>query len=386
MKIYSDRDFLADELFVMWRLSPTEELDGYWAGFLRENPESRLALEAAIRKFSGVRLNERKLSGKAKQDLFARIMRSSVRVVRRRRMISYSAAAACFAVLIVTAFMLKKTDKEIPAVAQESVIGTIIPQDIRLITGDSVELIDNNASISLSGEGCASIAEQGTETVQQIDISGSEWTTLIVPEGRLADILLPDGTKVWLNADSEVCFPTVFPQTERGITVKGEAYLEVAHEAARPFIVSAGEFSVRVLGTRFNISAYEEDDDMSVVLAEGSVEVAFGNKDIQLEPGEKLAFDDDGDVILSRVDVNEYISWKDGYLTLRGATVNEILSKIGRRYDIKFSYADSDIMDRTCTGKLLLSDDADDVLDIVCAISGTVYERAGDTVYISDRQ
>ncbi|AEM71712.1 anti-FecI sigma factor, FecR [Allomuricauda ruestringensis DSM 13258] len=166
------------------------------------------------------------------------------------------------------------------------------------------------------------------------------YNTLLVPNGKTFQIELSDGTRVQLNAGSSLKYPVNFLEEGlRKVFLTGNAYFDVAKNTANPFVVSVDELDVKVLGTEFNISAYEEDENIDVVLVEGAVNMAGKNQSqalVELVPGQKGSFDPNSkDVLVEEVDTSLYTSWRQGSLVYRELAFNKILKKLERHYNIE---------------------------------------------------
>jgi transmembrane sensor len=159
------------------------------------------------------------------------------------------------------------------------------------------------------------------------------------PKGGEYHVILPDGTLVWLNSASSLSFPTKFSGSNRNVTLKGEAYFEVAHNKNAPFHVHAKGSRVDVLGTHFNISAYDDDADFITTLLEGSVSVSKNNRKSLLVPGQQSVVMDGSDNIAVRtVNVEDVMAWHNGYFRFNDEDIKSILKKISRWYDVEVEY------------------------------------------------
>lgn len=208
-----------------------------------------------------------------------------------------------------------------------------------------------------------------------------EMQHISVPVGEKMTIMLSDGTKIVANSRTELTYPRSFQGADhREVAMKGEAYLEVAHDAEHPFIVNSGKFKVRVLGTRFNISNYD-DCDASVVLAQGSVELTTTNKDkVLMKPSEKVDIKDGSFVAKTHVDVLDYTSWMNGILRLNGESVRDIAKILSQHYGVKI------VCDKTGStplyGKLVLQDSVTEVLKTINSMVEAKTVRRGDEIHI----
>ena len=203
------------------------------------------------------------------------------------------------------------------------------------------------------------------------------WHTLTVPRGiKSVQLTLADGTLVWLNTASSLKYPTAFTGNERTIALTGEAYFDVKHNAGRPFTVRTKDLTVNVLGTGFNVSAYEDDEFSNVVLVKGSVALnangAVGTPATKLTPGNMASFQiGAGRIAVTTVKTDEYVSWKDGYLIFRQAPLVQIVKRISRYYNVNINTSDLVHSDETFSGRLDLQNNIEDIMNLVCL--GTSY-------------
>lgn len=165
-----------------------------------------------------------------------------------------------------------------------------------------------------------------------------EFNQLIIPKGTFYHLVLSDGTKVWLNADSKIRYPISFGQDRREVSLRGEGYFEVAKDSTRPFIVSTDKMDVKVLGTTFDVNTYEDEGKSFVVLVEGLVEVSAGKGESRIIiPGymaEVDMHDVQAKIHVSKCDTEHYIAWKSGNFSFRNASLTEILKRVSRYYDV----------------------------------------------------
>ncbi len=159
------------------------------------------------------------------------------------------------------------------------------------------------------------------------------------PKGRQFALMLPDGTKVWLNSESSITYPTAFRGKERSIKLKGEAYFEVAADPHHPFIVQVDyQTSIEVLGTNFNIKAYRNDANMEATLVNGAVRVTHRREQTILKPGQQAQMTTSGMTVLPDADIERVIAWKDGLFNFEGITLLDAMHQIERWYNIKVQY------------------------------------------------
>lgn len=165
------------------------------------------------------------------------------------------------------------------------------------------------------------------------------YNTMRTPRGGQYQLSLPDGTKVWLNAASSITYPVAFTGKERAVTITGEAYFEVTHNAAMPFRVVANEVKVEVLGTSFNISAYDDEAVTSTTLLKGSVKIGHTGQQALLQPGQQAqANATRGLQIVSNVNTEAVTAWKNGYFSFQHSDLPAIMRQLSRWYDVSVEY------------------------------------------------
>ncbi|MFL5746636.1 MAG: FecR family protein [Niastella sp.] len=211
-------------------------------------------------------------------------------------------------------------------------------------TANGVLLKQGSTQLVKSADGQIHYYQQRTGTSEPVN------NTLFNPRGsRIINIELADGTKVWLNAGSSLSYPVYFTGNERKVTITGEAYFEVAHNAQKPFIVNVNnKEEVTVLGTHFNINAYEDENAIQTTLLQGSVKVAIGNrqsaigneKSVVLKPGEQAILSQSSQksqtIPVQTVETDEVIAWKNGRFVFGDkADAATIMRQVARWYDLE---------------------------------------------------
>lgn len=184
---------------------------------------------------------------------------------------------------------------------------------------------------------------QLTYTANTAAAAGSmAYNTLATPRARQYRLTLPDGTKIWLNASSSIRYPIAFTGKERRVTITGEVYMEVAKDAGRPFIVTTRHSDITVLGTHFNIMAYEDEPAVNTTLLEGSVKISIPGKQTAtiIKPGEQASVGNEGDDIkVKKVNAANIAAWINGFLSLKDCSVQEFMNQLSRWYDVDIEYA-----------------------------------------------
>lgn len=209
------------------------------------------------------------------------------------------------------------------------------------------------------------------------------YNTLETPKGGQYKLVLADGTKVWLNASSSIRFPVAFNGDTRDVAITGEAYFEVAKDKTKPFTVTAKDAAVKVLGTHFNIMAYDDEKSMITTLVEGSVSVSKGPLQSMLKPGRQIKVKDEGVLRSGIADMEEVLAWKNGWFQFNSWDIQRIMRQIARWYDVEVVY-EGKIPTGHYTGAVSRSNDINEALHVMQAdgvgfrIEGhkiTVYEN-----------
>lgn len=267
----------------------------------------------------------------------------------RRKWLPWVAAA--FIILAAGTYLLQKPEKQERTTA-------VLPLPP---AGNKALLTLGNGTVVDLGAGTdGAIAEQSGTTVNKqqalLIYDGSAQPAinkLSVPRGGKYRLILPDGTKVWLNAASELQFPTAFPGAERVVELDGEGYFEVAADADQPFIVKTAGLRVEVLGTHFNVKAYHDESATNTALLEGSVKIVTANGSSSLlKPGDLAKVATDNNIsITQNADMGQAVAWKEGFFAFRDADIAVILREISRWYDVDINYEGA-VTRRHFTGKV----------------------------------
>lgn len=388
--IKSYTDFLENEDFIRWTLSGDEVLANYWNDFLIQYPECKKDFQLAIVHATKIRLNHVTLSGTEKQQLQDRI-HTSVRLARSKRKMRrliYYGAAACVSLFLGTTYWFYSTvqPEQLPETSQSAIIvgQALHSEDISLISGSKTTSFDQDVNLQVEKDGSATVMQANSKE-KKVEISTNTLNKLVVPYGKRSKIILSDGTIIWLNSGSVLEFPAHFIGNTREVHLKGEMYAEVEKDHTKPFIVHTSDFNVRVYGTRFNVSAYETDDcPSSCVLVQGSVGIQSKQKpEIRMQHNDMVIYQNH-QFVKKQVDVSHYTSWKDGYLEFDDTSIIEVLDKIGRYYNLSFDFGNQPLLlQRTCSGKIYLSENLDTVLATISLLSSAEYRKENQTIFIT---
>lgn len=278
--------------------------------------------------------------------------------VKRLQFIRWTSAAAAVLVVglsVLTYFNTPKNNYQ--TIEASSIAPGTSHAELVLSTGEVVNLEVNNQNTINEGhvsvtntKGVLEYKEENINTALEVKTN-----TLKVPRGGEYQIVLADGTKVWLNSETQLTYTVPFTGNERRVQLKGEAYFDVAPNKNLPFIVTTKNQNLKVLGTEFNVTAYDEDSHITSTLVEGKVQVTntISNKELFLEPNQQAQITIDGTQISKKqVDVYPYIAWKEGRFVFENVPLKDFLSKISRWYDVEVIYESDTLKNLTYTGNL----------------------------------
>jgi hypothetical protein len=369
---YKADDLLNDDYFIHSVRHPTPESEAFWENQKVEEKEADWAkfiiesMQVKSVAFSDEEMNV--LWKNIQTENEQRRLNKSLKI--RQIAIFLSMAASFLLVLSIGYSWLYKgignsSEKRIDMAAMS--VPQTNSQDIQLILSDErqMSIEGENAEIEYDKQGMVSINTNNhlLADKNKLDETAKQtFNQLIVPHGKRSKLTLSDGSEMWLNAGTRVVYPTVFESDNRTIFVDGEIYLSVVPDKSRPFVVQTNYMNVNVLGTSFNVSAYKEDRNFSVVLVTGSVVAKkAGQTDYKIVPGERLALDEQS-VRINKVNTYDYTSWKDGLLNFKSETMQTIAKRLSRYYG-KAIVCDDKVATLKCSGKLDLMDDLTDVLN-----------------------
>lgn len=211
------------------------------------------------------------------------------------------------------------------------------------------------------------------------------YNTLVVPYGNRAKLILPDSSKVWVNAGSKLVYPVHFSEKERQVYLEGEAYFSVRHDPA-PFYVQTSDMQIRVMGTEFNVSAYTDDEKSRVLLVSGSIELTANKKAVRNKLKKRLIPNEiaEYDPAEKQLKVNmmkkagDDVTWLNDYITFENTPLKEVLKKLERYYKVEILLEDPELGMETFSGPLDLQQDIHEIMELIKAMTSLNYEQTGE--------
>lgn len=311
--------------------------------------------------------------------LFDRVMAIAARVQKRRkitaRIISGSAVASC----IILAAMLYPRQRVVEPIESAMTEGYIYLTDNQ---GGIVNL-EEQLSIGSSARGLTVDLKQEDISTNVSPVAETRILTITVPKKKDLNIILPDGSKVWLNSGSEISFPEYFDRNVREVLLDGEAYFDVTGDPSKPFIVKAGSLTTRVYGTQFFLTSYRGDNYHRVSLIEGSLGVAVGDGEdrLVLKPGEGIQYDRDNDLCcLFKVNASEISAVLSGLLVFDKEPLAWIVRSLERWYGVSFIFEDPQMAEMKFYIRIDKYENIRNVLDHLKATHRIDYRFDGSTV------
>lgn len=292
-----------------------------------------------------------------------------------RRWYWWRYAAAAILVLVGLGALYKFNTESItqPKIASTELVNDVEPGGNRAtltLADGSTILLDSASNGVLATQAGARISKnsdgQLTYDAQNNGAAAdpNQVNMLSTPKGGQYQITLPDGSKVWLNSSSSIRFPASFADNERSVAITGEVYFEVKKDKRRPFRVHFQDNEIEVLGTSFNVMAYQDEPSSRTTLIEGSVSLTNSNNRKKLTPGEQAAINGNGNIKTTQVDVDEVIAWKKGLFYFRDESIEQVMKKASRWYDIQVEYQGS-IPLRQFTGKVSMDVNISELLNML---------------------
>ncbi len=319
---------------------------------------------------------------------------------KRKTYLAVAAAVAFLALLSTGAYYLLFSNSQAKELVKQDkqvqkVIAPIIPGGNKAIL-----TLADGSTVVLDSTDNGTISEQGNIKVKKLkngvlayEINGKFITendelfynTISTPRGGQYQVTLSDGTNVWLNAASSIRFPVVFVGKERKVEITGEAYMEVAKNKEKPFKVKAGSSEIEVLGTHFNVNAYDDEASIKTTLLEGAVKISAGenNQAIKyLKPGQQSSVNKNGNVaVMNNADIEEAVAWKNGLFIFKSTDVKTIMRQISRWYNVDVEYKGN--VNLHFTGQLTRNEDVKEVFEKIALTDEVHFKIDGRRIIVS---
>jgi transmembrane sensor len=392
MKIISK--YLEDKRFIQWVFHPDDELEEWWKSQEKDSPAERENIQLARRILQKLQTHDKELSEDEKILLFTRILKQVEehhRISKTRRAIfgimRYAAVAVLF--FAIGALLFYEKDNFNPQFASFDTTEPVSEGEAVLVRprGENIYLSEKKSHIEHRQDGQVIV---NNDVLGSNPVSGRgipEMNQLVIPWGKTSELILPDGSRVHLNAGSRLVYPEFFADKIREVFLVGEAFFDIENDQDKPFVVQTTDIRIRVLGTRFNVSAYPADNIIETVLAEGKVRLEQNNTGLFSEttdvyPGQLAAYSrTERNIQLKEVDVQHYTLWTEGLIKFESTDLSRVVKRLERYFNIRFRYTDPFLGGIKISGKLELSDNREIVLGNVARAGSVKISEIGENFF-----
>lgn len=330
-KNYSVEDFVDDKDFRCWIISPNEILVSFWMNFQQDYPEKTQTIKLASQIVNAISIEEREIPRIEYQDSINQLKSYFAKKHTRRAKVKW----------------LSSNWRNVAAIL-------LLP-----ILAISIYVISNT-----------------------VDMNSGQVVQYVVPEGQKSKVILADGTLVWLNSGS-ILTVSMDETNYRKVQLSGEAYFDVTKDKKVPFLVETKDYSVKVFGTQFNISAYSNQLESETILKEGSISILINSKEeIRMVAGQRFFLDSVKKYSMTEVDPEIYMSWKDNILRINNEKLQDLAVRMERWYGVKLQIEDySEVKDLRYT-LAIKTESIKEMLDLMNFVTPLVYKINGDNVII----
>ena len=373
-KLYSSTDFLNDDSFVKWLLKSDHDAEMFWDTFVEEHPEKKNEIEEAVEIYNHFKFTSEDLTLEEVFAIWNNVKHKSVE--KRFSFLTVLKYAAVFVLVFTTGalsyYLYNNATEETEFTIAENKPLNFNEAQIILSDGKSVPLNSKESEIKYDATGEQVIIDN--DTIRQAKKEAEPTINrVVIPYGKSSQVTLSDGTQVWLNAGSQLVYPSVFKERQREVLLIGEAYFNVAHNAKVPFVVRTEHADIEVLGTSFDVLAYPDDKMFQTILVTGSVSIETkskgllsGKNKMVLEPNQMFYLDKESGVnYVNNVDVATYTSWKEGMFNCDKLDLSRVVRRLERYYNKQIHIKDPLIGTYKISGKLDLKGDISEVLDVI---------------------
>ncbi len=390
-----DQKYIENLEFLKWIFNTTPAIETHWEHYLLEHPDERNRILELKDRLCDLRFSNDRLPLSEKEELSKRIINKINHDLKQNKIrlmlhtfLKYAAVALIFAGiggLVVYTKMGKETIYQ--EFARQTIQVSSSTQGPLLITsnGENVNLKKSNSTVDYSRSGA--VVLNNDSVLQTTEDALNVMNQLVIPYGNQSKVVLSDNTVVWLNAGSRLVYPTLFKDKTREVLLFGEAYFEVAKNQEKPFIVKTSNIDIKVFGTKFNVSAYPEDNVIQTVLKEGSVAIRqqgaglFVN-DILIKPNQMASFNkSNNNTKIYEIDTDYYTLWTKGLISFDEIDLVRVIKKLERFYNISINFSDRQKEIMRISGKLDLKRSRKEVMEYLEKVSLSKFEQISENQY-----
>jgi len=366
-------EFALDKAFSDWVLSPGRETDEFWAEFLQKHPEKKSQIKDAAIIVKAFQPVEEEVPSDRLEEILGEILRDTHSGRRRLVYSVLKVAAVSIAVLGISGLLILRNSHRDPDLFthvsdEKSEQGRVVLSDGSTYTFDTEQ-----TTIKQTDAGKILINQDTVEVAANPMKSNPDaLNQIIIPYGLRSEVTLSDGTHIWLNSGSKLSYPAEFTGKTREVYLSGEAFFDVESDTEKAFHVITRDIRIAVLGTRFNVTSYEEDAGIQTVLLTGKVNIRKNTilaRNEEILPGERVVFNrESGAFVRDRPDLQYVTSWVYGYLIFEKEPTPTVFKKLERYYNQPI-ITEEGLSQITFSGKLDLKENLNEVLEIIAFAS-----------------
>ncbi len=394
-------ELIEDKQFVAWVLKGNKSQE--WENFVKENPGMNDKIRKAREIILLLRDSYDVLDENSVIDMWRNVERFNyrhkikTRSVRFRRALSLAASVLLVLSIGVIGSLYWVNNKEnnyqfasknISEKDDEAKVFLSNGKEVKINEDNSTISVNNNNKLVINNQEITDITDKETEKKGELRMN-----EVVIPYGNKSEIILADGTKVWLNAGSRLAFPTKFTGKEREVFLEGEACFKVTKNEDQPFIVKASDVEIKVFGTHFNISAYPSDPNIETVLLEGSISLTnkkplgLGKNEIMLKPNQRAVYEKEHKevVVTDEANADIYIAWTEGWLQFSKESLHSVFTKLERFYNVEVILPENFPSSELITGKLDLKNSLEEVLVALSDVAKIEYRISNNKIYVDKK-
>ncbi|MET7000253.1 FecR family protein [Chitinophaga defluvii] len=382
---YSVESYLEDDRFIQWVIMPDEAGEAYWQQVMHLYPAQEPNFRAARHFLMQLRIQDRFLSDTAVAALSARIWESARKQPLIVPFIRKYAAAVLLLIAATGVCYYFLGPGKIPTGAAAWKAGKQDSAFLVLGNGKKIALDSTDHIIHYLGNKVV-INQDTIKVGTTASTAAMAMNELIVPDGRIQQLELPDGTSVWVKARSRLRWPETFAAGKREVSLQGEAYFEVAQNSTQPFAVSTNNYRIDVLGTGFNVATAKSKTAFEAILETGKIAITGlqeNSTPIILKPGQRAALNPAGTALeITAVNTALYTSWRSGLLLFEHKSLQEVMEDLRDYYHVRFDIQDPALAALPISGKLTLTTDIQEVMKVVATVAEVQFTIADDVIRI----
>lgn len=367
-----------------------EEKQQTFNHWLEEDEEAQQLFREEVRKFRRIEWAER--WDQVNDTKVEKLILQRIRTRKLRRLqVRYAATAIVLLTIGITTWWWSTAKQEVHRLTTISLASQQMPvltldngKEIIIPLGDSATLYSDGIDIRLTDSGRLEYTNKVNNDKKQI-----RYNKLTVPHGCEFNVMLSDGSRVWLNAGSSLRYPEIFNGETREVFLEGEGYFEIERDEQTPFIVQTKEMNLQVLGTSFNIRAYEDDQNIITTLVTGKIMQYYPSIDtsLVLTPSLQAVFNpENGLLSVQKAKIHTALAWRNGRIAISDARLEDIFKELSRWYDFKVIYSDPSLKDVRFYLHSNRYAEIEGVLEHLQATCGVRFTYIGKIIYVLDKK